>query len=177
VKDRLPYGNHGTNIKATIKFVERRSAPRKHFIAEAQIVELRSGAKLSARSCDLVARGCYVDTLNTFSIGTLVRIRLKKGKTVVEANGNVVYRVPGLGMGISFHNLLPESQETLEQWLSQMPGEPDLTADSLPPLELDEPAGGQQPAGQVGELVQMLMKKGILTRAEAAILLKEPIDQ
>jgi hypothetical protein len=104
-----------TDSAVSTDTVDRRSAPRQPFIAEAKIMEINSGAKLLARSCDLVVHGCYVDTLNPFPVGTFVRIRLKKEKTIIEANGSVVYRMPGLGMGIAFHDLTPESHEALEQ--------------------------------------------------------------
>jgi hypothetical protein len=154
--------------------VDRRAAPRQQFIAEAQIVEISSGEKLSARSCDLVVHGCYVDTLNPFLVGTLVRIQLKKEKTIIEANGSVVYRMPGLGMGIAFHDLAPESHEALQQWLSHTPEGHWSSAASLPSVEVDRPAVPQQP-GRLVELVQVLMEKRILTRAEAASLLREPL--
>jgi hypothetical protein len=180
MKNRNPLVHPGdaTVLPATpITVVERRSAARQHFIAEAQIVEVSSGAKLSARSCDLTVDGCYVDSLNTFAIGTLVRIRLKREKTIVEANGAVVNRVPGLGMGIAFRNLTPETREALKQWLSQMPPERDLFAQSAAPAKLDQPAARLQPAEQVVDLIQMLAKKGILNRGEVAALLKVPFDE
>ncbi len=124
MKHPLQY-RHGRDESAVTKTAtsveERRSAPRQHFVAEAQIVEITSGVKLSARSCDLVIHGCYVDTLRPFPVGALVRIRLKKGETIIEANGNVVYQLPGLGMGIAFHDLTPESHAALDKWLSHMP--------------------------------------------------------
>ncbi len=158
--------------------VERRSASRQHFIAEAQIVELKTGAKLLARSCDLVVHGCYVDTLNPFPVGTRVRIRLKKGNTTVEANGQVVYGIPGLGMGIAFHNLTPVNQAGLEKWLSSINIGEEFFDVLIPPIATDEPAVMQQkPAGHTVDLILLLMKKGILNSAEAASLLKEPLDE
>jgi hypothetical protein len=82
--------------------------------------------------------------------------------------------MPGLGMGIAFHDLTPESQEALQQWLSHLPEERSSSAASLPSIEVDRPAGPQQ-LGRLVELIQVLMKKGILTRAEATSLLREPL--
>ena len=47
-------GNLSAGAKAGTGVEERRAAPRQHFVAEAQIVEITSGVKLLARSCDLV---------------------------------------------------------------------------------------------------------------------------
>jgi hypothetical protein len=44
--------------------VERRSARRHVMVLAAEVVELPSGAKLSARRSDISRTGCYIDTLN-----------------------------------------------------------------------------------------------------------------
>jgi hypothetical protein len=178
--------------------LERRSAARKAFVAETQVVELSSGAKLFGRTCDLAIRGCYVDTLTPFPVGTAVGIRLKKKDTTVEARGNVVYQVPGLGMGIAFFDLTPENSATLEKWFVHVDEEgPSFEVSSLTANQVESYERGRQqtPSGQFGELIHMLTraqqqaqsgqfvelvhilkKKGILTRAEAAGLLQEEIE-
>jgi hypothetical protein len=170
--DMSTSGNAGTDT------VDRRSAARQHFVAEALIVEAKSGVKLSARSCDLVVQGCYVDTLMPFPVGTLVRIRLKKEETIVEVNGNVVYELPGLGMGIAFHDLTPESRAVIEKWLSYMPVQPESLEALLPPIDTDQPTAiRRRHTAEFVELIQLLKKKGILTKPEALGLLKEPFDE
>ena|ERR1700738_2245715 len=149
---------------------ERRSAQRQPFVAEAQIVEISSGVRLTARSCDLVVHGCYVDTLMPFLPGTPVRIRLNKGNTIFEANGNVVYRLPALGMGIAFHEITPENHAVLDKWLSQMRVQHQSL---LPSIEFDQPTiSRRQPTAEFVQLVELLMKKTILTKTEAIGLLK-----
>ncbi len=182
MKDRTrlaPRGDvsRGSGSNSTVSVAERRAAPRQHFVAETLIVEVSSGLRLAARSCDLVINGCYVDTLRPFPVGTLVRIRLKKDETTVEVNGNVVYELPGLGMGIAFHDLTPESHAAVNKWLSHMPL-PAASLDSLmPPIEPDpEPAPPHQPAPEFVELVRLLKLKGVVTSSEAASLLKENLE-
>lgn len=156
--------------------MERRSAPRQHFVAEAQIIEIASGVKLSARSCDLVVDGCYVDTLSPFPVGTLVRIRLKKGETIIELNGNVVYQLPGLGMGIAFRDLTPESHAALEKWLARVPVQQESVETFLSPMDAHpRPEKREQHSSEFVELIQLLVKKGVVTRTEALGLLKEPL--
>ena len=163
---------------AAIEVEERRSAPRQQFVAEAQIVEISSGVRLSARSCDLVVHGCYVDTLVPFPVGTLVRIRLRKEKAIVEANGNVVYRLPGLGMGIAFHDLTPEGRAAIDKWLSQMSGPPGSLEALMPPIDPGPPhLKVRRPSAEFVELVQLLNQKGLLTKAEAVGLLRGPLDE
>jgi hypothetical protein len=166
------------DTSTAIEVAERRSAERQPFVAEAQIVEVSSGVRLSARSCDLVAHGCYVDTLIPFPVGTVVRIRLKKDKTIVEANGRVAYRLPGLGMGIAFHDLTPETQAAVEKWFSHLHGQHESVEVLLPPIEPVQPASMQrQPGTAFVELIQLLMRKGVVTKTEAISLLQTSLDE
>jgi hypothetical protein len=181
MKDRIRTAHRvdmSSNANTATEIADRRAAPRQHFVAEAMIVEVRSGVKLSARSCDLVVHGCYVDTIRPFPVGTLVRIRLKKDETTVEVNGNVVYELPGLGMGIAFHDLTPESHAAVDKWLSHLPGHQDSLESLMPPID-PEPATviQRQHTTEFVDLIQLLKKKGILTKAEALGLLKEPLDE
>jgi hypothetical protein len=170
-------GGVSARADTATEVMERRSAPRQHFVAEAQIIEITSGVKLSARSCDLVVDGCYVDTLRPLRVGTPVRVRLKKGETIIEVNGKVVYELPGLGMGIAFHNVMPESHAALEKWLSKVPVLQESVDPFVSPTDTSRNPGKQQPPStEFVELVQLLVKKGIVTRAEALGLLKEPLD-
>lgn len=169
-------GEISASANTATDVMERRSAPRQHFVAEAQIIEIASGVKLSARSCDLVVDGCYVDTLSPFPVGTLVRIRLKKGETIIELNGNVVYQLPGLGMGIAFRDLTPESHAALEKWLSRAPVQQESVETFLSPMDAHpHPEKREQHSSEFVELIQLLVKKGIVTRTEALGLLKEPL--
>jgi hypothetical protein len=162
--------------KRLTEVVERRSATRKPFVGEILIVELNSGAKLSGRTCDLGIHGCYIDTLNPYPQGTLVRIRVQHGKEMVEVKGKVAYRLASLGMGVAFYDLTPENRATLEEWLSRADSEGRVFEASLPPIRVEQPALPQQKEEQIVELIRVLMKKGILSRTEAASLLKKPIE-
>jgi hypothetical protein len=165
-------GASATQIK------ERRAASRKPIIATANVIEMGSGAKLRARSCDLVVQGCYVDTMNPFPAGTQVRIRLEKGKSSFEARGRVVYRLSGLGMGIAFSDVTGDNKAVLENWLNQTG--PDDTSNfeaSLIPLPAEEePKSKSHLPQQIVDLIEMLERKGIISRTEAALLLRPPAE-
>ena len=79
-------------------------------------------------------------------------------------------------MGITFYDLTPENQATLEEWLSHTDGEKRVFEASLPPIQVGQTAPPQQKEEQIVELIRVLMKKGILSRTEAASLLKKPIE-
>src|SRR5712692_6079677 len=98
---------------------DRRGAQRHAFSADAEVTDLRSGLKLSARVSDLSLKGCFIDTLNPYAVGTAVRLRLLKGKDVFEVRAIVSYRQAGFGMGVAFTGLAAEQQAKLKDWLSE----------------------------------------------------------
>lgn len=53
---------------------ERRKVPRYPFIASAEETDLNSGARVSARVSELSLRGCYLDTLNPFPMGSRIKL-------------------------------------------------------------------------------------------------------
>lgn len=105
--------------------LDRRAAPRYALILVAEITELPSGTKLSARSSDLSRSGCYIDTLNPIPNGSPVRVRLFRSGDAFEALGKVVYASGGLGMGIAFDEHVPSSQlAILDRWLADASKQP-----------------------------------------------------
>ncbi|HUI74559.1 MAG TPA: PilZ domain-containing protein [Candidatus Acidoferrum sp.] len=97
---------------------ERRAAPRYALIVVAEVTELSSGARLTARTSDVSRTGCYVDTLNPIPSGTPVRIVLAKGGENFEVSAKIVYVSPGLGMGVHFDSPVPPTQlAILDRWL------------------------------------------------------------
>lgn len=98
---------------------ERRAAPRYPLIFSAEVTEVSSGAKLSARTADVSRTGCYIDTLNPTPPGTEILVRLTHNDDVFETTGRVIYNSPGLGMGVAFVNVPPEQQARLDRWITE----------------------------------------------------------
>lgn len=97
---------------------ELRSAPRYPLVLAAEVIELSSGTKLSARTADISCTGCYIDTLNPILEGSRVRLRLTHHDEVLEILGTVSFSCAGLGMGIAFAEITPEQQAKLDDWLN-----------------------------------------------------------
>lgn len=177
-KDRLK-DREASNSTQT-EAIERRSSPRKPIIASAQVVEVDSGARLRARSCDLVVQGCYIDTINPFPPGTLVRIRLEKGGATFDSRGKVVYRQVGLGMGIAFLDVTNENHLILEQWLSLSGTPEDPFEASVSSVKLGHPRHAPEKHAdhndQFVELIQMLNRKGVLTETDVVALMRQTFD-
>lgn len=97
---------------------ERRRYPRFPFIASAEVLEENNGSRLAARTGDISATGCYVDTINPLPGGTAVRVKIFNETQSFEAVGTVAYSVALLGMGLSFGEVPPGSRDVLQTWLT-----------------------------------------------------------
>ena len=102
---------------------QRRSVRRCPLVASAEVTELDSGARLSARTSELGLGGCYIDALNPFSEGTVVGLRILRDQGVFETKAKVVYCDPKFGMGLAFTEMTPEQRSLLEAWLAEIVSE------------------------------------------------------
>ena len=99
---------------------DRRDAPRFALILAAEVVEIATGATLTARSSDVSRSGCYIDTLNPVPVGSQVKVQLRSGDMVFETAARVVYICPGLGMGLHWDtNVAPDKLALLDRWLAE----------------------------------------------------------
>jgi len=103
--------------KGKVMDQERRRAPRFPLIASAELLAESAGAQLAARISDISATGCYVDTINPLVDGTAVCLKIFTESHVFEALATVVYSHAHLGMGLMFGEVLPNSQDVLQNWL------------------------------------------------------------
>jgi hypothetical protein len=154
---------------------ERRNTDRHVVTASAEVVELGSGAKFSTRTTDLGPGGCFVDTMVPFPVGANVRVTVHKGKTQFETGGVVVYSQAGLGMGIAFETLEPQQREALDIWLTELTGERQASHhDSAYAANKSADPRGTDHTSLV-RLVRLMIGKGILTEAEGASVLIDPV--
>ncbi len=175
-KQHAPHAAHTSGT--TVKEAERRGGDRHVFTASADVVELSSGARFSTRTTDLGPGGCFVDTTNPFPTGSILHVKLHKGKTTFETTGMVVYSQNGLGMGIAFNDLTPDRRTALEAWLADLTGERhthEISVDASAALRVSsqKPAASQKTS--LVRLVQLMIGKGILTEAEGASVLIDPV--
>jgi PilZ domain len=99
---------------------KQRSVRRCPLVASAEVTEVRSGARLSARISEVGLGGCYVDALNPFPEETLVRLRILRDQGVFETEAKVVYCDPRFGMGLAFTEVMPDQRSVLETWLTEI---------------------------------------------------------
>ena len=99
---------------------KQRSVRRCPLVASAEMTELHSGARLSARTSELGLGGCYVDSLNSLPEGTLVSLRIVRDQGLFETKAKVVYGDPRFGMGLAFTEMAPDQRSRLEEWLAEI---------------------------------------------------------
>lgn len=99
---------------------KQRSVRRCSLVASAEVIDLHSGARLSARTSELGLGGCYVDSLNPFPEGTPVGLRILRDQGVFETQAKVVYCDTGFGMGLAFTEMKPDQRSLLETWLVEI---------------------------------------------------------
>ena len=153
---------------------EHRRHARFPLTAFVEALDPKSNTQISGRSSDVSLGGCYVDTLNPFPEGTVIRIRLTKENVSFEANAKVIFSQIGMGMGVAFLSAEKDQFQIYQKWINQLSGNA-----SPAPNMLDGEQGSvgsnDLPGEQfyvLNELVIALMRKGTLTEVEGKAMLK-----
>ena len=94
---------------------ERRAHKRVPLLVE--VLWQGATGKYEARTSDISATGCFIDTIGRATMGETIRfkVRLPAGGWL-ELRGEVVYEQPGTGFGVLFFNIAEPNRKQLE-WL------------------------------------------------------------
>ncbi len=153
---------------------ERRLTQRFPFTAAAEVIDLRSKARVTGRSSDLGLGGCYIDTLAPFPLGTMVQVRMERDLREFEAAGVVSYALVSMGMGLAFTEIKPEFQTVLETWIAELNGEkttiPEMPSTNAEQSMMTAIGNNRQ---VLNELINMLVRKKIISENEGAALLRQ----
>jgi hypothetical protein len=167
-----------SDADAATAMADRRNADRHMITASAEVVELTSGARFSARTTDLGPGGCFVDTMLPFPVGAKVHVTVRKGQTHFEIDGLVVYSQTGLGMGIAFDTLERHQLDALDTWLREVTGSKQSQSQNFAMAgAAQSPVAGKRPdtSAAIVRFVRLMISKGILTEAEGASVLHDPV--
>lgn len=99
---------------------ERRRAPRLRCSGTGKIRQPGVAFPIWAEVTDVSSGGCYVQMVFTVSRGSEVDVQLTINERTFAAKGKVVTSHPGVGMGIQFTDLSPESQKSLSDVLNDL---------------------------------------------------------
>jgi len=89
-------------------------------VAETQITSISTEDRIVANSEDLSLFGCRVQTAESFSPGTKVRVRISHAEAIFSAEGRITYSPNNARMGIVFTSIEPSSLSVLNEWLTQL---------------------------------------------------------
>lgn len=162
-------------VDTSVAEADRRNSVRYQVTVSAEVIEVKSGTRFSTRTTDLGPGGCFVDTLMPLPVGSSVTVRLQKDNISFEAVGAVTFSQAGLGMGIAFAPMPPEKQAALDAWLSELT--------TARPASFETHRGTPRAAHHRREkssdlahrLIRLLVKRNLITEAEATALLDEPL--
>ncbi|MGA2483794.1 MAG: PilZ domain-containing protein [Candidatus Acidiferrales bacterium] len=170
----------GASIATGEEIAERRRWPRYAIMATARVIEPLSMAKVEGRCTDLGAGGCYVDSINSFPLGTKVRLSVWQGNRRFESLACVVYSLRGMGMGLVFTQMEPAERATIETWVRELscglesePGHSELT--TVPSAHAPQAPQSEASSERavLMHLIDLLARKCYVTPQEAESLLRE----
>ncbi len=99
---------------------DRRYAIRYPFAADAEVLDLESGARTEGVTSDLSLGGCFICTSKPLPVKSRTRVTLKRKDENVEALATVRIVKPKIGMGLEFIDLEPASVAMLTRWLDHL---------------------------------------------------------
>ena len=165
-----PNSSYSSNTQSDV--ADRRASERFPFSAVTEVVDIASATRITARVSDISLTGCYLDVINVFSPGTKIQINIRHGSLQFEANGAVVYSLPGMGMGITFNPVEPDMASVLKRWIAQLKGDT-AAIEAAPEVKQVIQNYPKVERHVIGRLIGLMMQKNMLTAHEGSELLKE----
>jgi hypothetical protein len=101
----------------------QRKALRYSFVATAELTETVSATCLTGRIGEISRNGCYLDILNTFPVGTLLKLQISCDQGTFHTKAKIVYVHPNIGMGVAFLDPAPDQLKLLDGWIAAFPPE------------------------------------------------------
>lgn len=96
---------------------ERRRSPRYSFAATAEITADNPNASATATVSELSLRGCRLDMKSPFPISAPITVKISAQGELFQSKGRIVYLQPGIGAGVTFSAIDPQSRAVLRRWL------------------------------------------------------------
>jgi hypothetical protein len=103
-----------------ISLRDRRYCIRYPFAADAELLDMESGAKAEGVTSDISLGGAFICTSRPFPSNARIRITLTRKDQRVEALGVVRIVKPRIGLGIEFIDVESPYLEVLRRWVEQL---------------------------------------------------------
>ena len=114
MNDRTDGASHKVSLR------DRRYAIRYPFAADAEVLDLESGARSEGITSDISLGGCFVCTSKPLALKTRARVTLDRKGEIVQALAMVRIVKPRIGMGLEFLDIEAASNPILNRWLEQL---------------------------------------------------------
>ncbi len=108
----------GPSQKTSLR--DRRYAIRYPFAADAEVLDLESGARSEGVTSDISLGGCFVCTSKPLALKSRARVTLKRKGEIVQCLAMVRIVKPRIGMGLEFLDTEQASSSILTRWLEQL---------------------------------------------------------
>ena len=105
-------------MPATIAAMEEKPRlPRWPFDARAEIFPENSN-RILTKVKEISLHGCYLEYA-LLPKGTHILVKIFDGSDFFEANANVIFAQPNVGLGLAFRDVKPYFLPILQKWLAQ----------------------------------------------------------
>jgi len=94
-----------------------RQYKRVRYVNEVEVVDVGTH-----RCSDLSLGGMYLETVQSFPVGSVVTVRFKLRHTdehAIRVTARVLYIHEGMGVGLTFVDLNPQDREKIEKFIDQ----------------------------------------------------------
>lgn len=98
----------------------QRRDPRFQVLAEAEAVDIQTGLRVKVQVENISRSGCYLNTTHPFLVWSRLKLQIQHNGQRCAVEGVVVHTQRSHGMGVSFDNLAPPDQRTLDAWLREL---------------------------------------------------------
>jgi len=98
---------------------DRRRSGRLAFAGVAELSVAEPSRHIIAAATTLSRFGCFIKTAVSFVSSREVNVRITSEEDQFSASGEVIYELPGIGIGVAFGPLSLKDQTILEHWLSE----------------------------------------------------------
>ena len=113
--------DHASKLNARAAALrDRRYAIRFPFAADAELIDLETGARADGVTSDLSLGGCFVCSSKPLKANSRVRITLTRKGQSVQALGVIRIVKPRIGMGVEFIDVDERHNLALTRWLDQL---------------------------------------------------------
>ena len=99
---------------------DRRYAIRYPFAANAEMLDLETGTRLSGVTSDISLGGCFVCASRPLPERARVRLTLSRKEEKVQILAAVRVVKPRVGMGLEFMDVHPDSNRILLAWIENL---------------------------------------------------------